>query len=491
MRPELARAVAVLLLLLAWILLPGDRSTAVVVFGGLLLAVTLVEAIAAARLAPVARPAGLVRSVAPATAGIVLLLGDTTRMSLAVGVLLTLRGLADLGAAAAAGQAPLLRPWLVFLGGVELALAAATLVAPDLFGQAAVVVVGFVWLAGGIAISLVSPRDEIAAVTIAPVPPRGPMDDAERARIADEVFYDGAGTRTRLIRFVVLLTTAAVIATYGVLSDSDPAVIGAMIIAPLMVPIQALAAGVVSGAARRALVAAAIVIGGIALVLTVAMLIAAAFRDLDFALQNAQVTSRTSPALTDLAIAAAAGTAGGFALVRADVAGSLPGVAIAVSLVPPLCVCGAALAGGDTHSALGAFLLFAVNMVAIVIAVGGVLLISGYGAVPGRGGRQLLVASAATAVVLAGLAVPLATTAWQSEQADELESVVRTEVTGWLGPDQISQVLELRIDGDTVEALVASGTQPPPVADLETAVRYATGRPVTIRVQWIRAESLP
>jgi hypothetical protein len=119
-----------------------------------------------------------------------------------------------------------------------------------------------------------------------------------------------------------------------------------------------------------------------------------------------------------------------------------------------------------------------------------VLLMSGYGAVPGRAGRQLLVASAATAVVLAGLAVPLATTAWQSEQADELESVVRTEVTGWLGPDQISQVLELRIDGDTVEALVASGTQPPPVADLETAVRYATGRPVTIRVQWIRAESL-
>ncbi|MEU4675199.1 DUF389 domain-containing protein [Amycolatopsis sp. NPDC023774] len=493
MRPGLARAAAALLLLLAWVVFPGERSTALTVFGGLLLAVTLVEAISAARLAPAARPAGLLRSVGPAVAGLILLFGghDATRMSLAVGALIAVRGLADLGTAATVGRALLLRPWLVFLGTAELALAVATLAAPDLFGQATLVAVGFVWLGGGLATVLVPTRADIAALTIAPVPPRGPMDDTERARIADEVYFDGPGTRTRLVRFVVLLTLAAVIATYGVLSDSDPTVIGAMIVAPLMVPIQALAAGVVSGVARRALVAAAVVIGGIALVLTVAMLIAATFPDLASSLQDAQVTSRTSPTLTDLAIALAAGTAGGFALVRADVAGSLPGVAVAVSLVPPLCVCGAALTGGDTHSALGAFLLFAVNMVAIVIAVGGVLLMTGFGAAVERAGRRLLTISVATAVLLAGLAVPLATTGWQTVEADELESVVRTELTDWIGPDQISLVLQLSVDGNTVEALVASGARPPPVADLQTAVRDATGRPVTVRVQWIRAESLP
>jgi uncharacterized membrane protein len=165
-------------------------------------------------------------------------------------------------------------------------------------------------------------------------------------------------------------------------------------------------------------------------------------------------------------------------------------VAIAVSLVPPLCVCGAALAGGANRAALGAFLLFAINLVAIVVAVGAVLLLAGFGQTSGHISRRLLTVSAAVAVVLAGLAVPLATTGRQIVSDEALDDVVRTELTTWLGPNELARVLDLRVNGDTVDILITSGTHPPPVATLQNAVRDATDRPVTVHVLWLRAENL-
>ncbi|MFI6416971.1 DUF389 domain-containing protein [Streptomyces sp. NPDC050842] len=50
---------------------------------------------------------------------------------------------------------------------------------------------------------------------------------------------------------------------------------------------------------------------------------------------NSQVSSRISPRLIDLLAALATGTVGAFTLVRTDISDTLPGVAIAISLVPP------------------------------------------------------------------------------------------------------------------------------------------------------------
>ena len=49
---------------------------------------------------------------------------------------------------------------------------------------------------------------------------------------------------------------------------------------------------------------------------------------------NAQVAGRVHPQLIDLIAALATGAVGSFALVRSDVSDTLPGVAIAISLVP-------------------------------------------------------------------------------------------------------------------------------------------------------------
>jgi|tagenome__1003787_1003787.scaffolds.fasta_scaffold20968041_4 uncharacterized membrane protein len=88
---------------------------------------------------------------------------------------------------------------------------------------------------------------------------------------------------------------------------------------------------------------------------------------------NSQVAGRVSPTLIDLLTALATGAVGAFALVRSDVSGTLPGVAIAISLVPPLAVVGITLESGAPHQSLGALMLFGTNVAAIIATGTGVL----------------------------------------------------------------------------------------------------------------------
>jgi uncharacterized membrane protein len=71
-----------------------------------------------------------------------------------------------------------------------------------------------------------------------------------------------------------------------------------------------------------------------------------------------QIMNRTAPHLLDLMAALATGVAGAFALSRRDVSDTLPGVAIAVSLVPPLANVGILLAFGEATLATGSLLSY-------------------------------------------------------------------------------------------------------------------------------------
>jgi hypothetical protein len=61
------------------------------------------------------------------------------------------------------------------------------------------------------------------------------MDDIQRMR--DAVFFEGPEVRQRLSRFWILIVLASIIAAAGIAADSTATVIGAMIVAPLMIPI--------------------------------------------------------------------------------------------------------------------------------------------------------------------------------------------------------------------------------------------------------------
>jgi len=204
-----------------------------------------------------------------------------------------------------------------------------------------------------------------------------PLADAE-----DAVFLFAPGlSRDRLVRYGVLLVLSAVIATGGVLVDSTATVIGAMIVAPLATPILAVGLGVAIVEQRQ--VGRSMLVVGVSIVVVVligAMMTFAlpVIPSEQWALGNAQITGRVSPGLIELVVAIATGLVGAFAVTRSDVAGVLPGVAIAISLVPPLAVVGVVLAGGEWAMAIGALLLFLSNAIAMVVMAALVFWIAGY-----------------------------------------------------------------------------------------------------------------
>jgi uncharacterized hydrophobic protein (TIGR00271 family) len=196
--------------------------------------------------------------------------------------------------------------------------------------------------------------------------------DVERMRTA--LFIEAPWSSRSSSRFWVLLVLAAVIATAGVVADSTATVIGAMIVAPLMTPILGIALSVVLADRGHLVRSVLLVLGGSLLVVAIAYLIGSTSHPVDAYLSNSQVSGRISPRLIDLMAALATGTVGAFALVRSDISDTLPGVAIAISLVPPLAVVGLLLQVGRYGDAAGAGLLFATNVAAIV-ATGTIVLL--------------------------------------------------------------------------------------------------------------------
>ena len=177
--------------------------------------------------------------------------------------------------------------------------------------------------------------------------------------------------------FFILLISSAVIATLGLISNSTAVVIGAMIVAPLMDPILSLAFGLAVSDGKLIRRSAVTVGFGVLAVIGTASLLS---WGLGISHVQSEITGRTSPNLIDLGIAIAAAVAGSFSMTRKHLSNSIAGVAIAVALVPPLCVSGITLgsemlavfgrgtvAGLTNQIAEGSFLLCLANLIGITV----------------------------------------------------------------------------------------------------------------------------
>ena len=85
---------------------------------------------------------------------------------------------------------------------------------------------------------------------------RADLGRPERAGVLHPLFYEDREFPPYLRRFAVLMVLSAVIAALGLADDSAAVVIGAMLVAPLMTPVLALAAALVMAWPRRQLVSA-------------------------------------------------------------------------------------------------------------------------------------------------------------------------------------------------------------------------------------------
>ncbi len=199
--------------------------------------------------------------------------------------------------------------------------------------------------------------------------------------------------------FHFMLSLSAIIATLGLLSNSAAVIIGAMIVAPLMGPIVGMAYSTAMGNRKLLRRSSFTVFKGILLTIAVALVVTTVI-NIDTA--DTEIMSRVKPTLMDFGIATAAGAAGAFAYTRRSISSALPGVAIAVALVPPLSVVGIGLAQGERQVAVGALLLFLTNLICIVFFGSLVFLFQSYGSID-RAKKGL----ALSTVIMLLLSIPL------------------------------------------------------------------------------------
>ncbi|MFT5280912.1 MAG: putative hydrophobic protein (TIGR00271 family) [Flavobacteriaceae bacterium] len=167
--------------------------------------------------------------------------------------------------------------------------------------------------------------------------------------------------------FFAMMICSVLIATLGLLTDSVAIVIGSMLIAPLLYPVLSIGMGIVM--ADHALIVRSV---KTLLKASVFAIVAGALLTLLFSNFYLGVTgelqARTLASLPSIAIAIIAGFAASLAFVKPKLNEMLPGVAIAIALVPPLATIGVGLARLNFSLVTGALLLFVVNVVGIVLA---------------------------------------------------------------------------------------------------------------------------
>ncbi|MCW3493616.1 DUF389 domain-containing protein [Microbacterium sp. SSM24] len=310
----------------------------------------------------------------------------------------------------------------------------------------------------------------------------------------DAVFFEGDEAPRRFSRFWLLLVLSSVIAAAGVVADSDATVIGAMIVAPLMTPILGIVLATVLGDRANLLRSWGLVFAGAATAIAigygVGLLVAAPV----IASTDPQVAQRVAPDLIDLLAALATGAVGVIALVRSDISDTLPGVAIAISLVPPLTVVGLTLESQAWDQALGALLLFATNVAAILAS--GVVVLAVYriraraDAAAARpvgekqpSPRRSIVFIAATLLIIA---VPLTVTSLQATQQTALESEVRAVVAPW-AEDHEWELAAVTTDGDTAQVTLTGSVAQPDTASLSAALEDAGVDPAKVTAQFVPA----
>lgn len=312
----------------------------------------------------------------------------------------------------------------------------------------------------------------------------------------DAVFFEGTETRRRLSRFWILMLLSSAIAGAGIVSNSTATVIGAMIVAPLMIPIQGTMLSAVLGDSRNLLWSVALVVAGAATAVAIGWILGWMVAGPVDAQTSAQVASRVNPRLIDLLAALATGAVGSIALVRKDISDTLPGVAIAISLVPPLVVVGLTLQARQWGQAGGASLLFITN-VAAMLGVGTIVMAlyrvhrmsPQYGTAETRAvnRRQAVFVIAALAVIVV---VPLTTASVTIFHQTNREIAVTDAVDAWI-PGTGWQVTSVTTDDGGQTTVLLEGPLPHPDPSGLRARLIAGGvPPQTVRLQLVPRETV-
>jgi len=271
--------------------------------------------------------------------------------------------------------------------------------------------------------------------------------------------------------YLILIIGSCAIATLGLLANSAAVIIGAMIVAPLMLPIRSLAFGALEGNVelfRRGMIT--LLVGtllAVAIAYSVGWLV-------QFPSYDSEILARSEPTLLDLGIAIAAGSISGYAKVEPKISGSLAGTAIAVALMPPICVIGLGMAQSNWSLSFGATLLYLTNLLGITLSCMLTFLMAGY--TPLHQARKAL---SWTLVFTAILLLPLGASFTRLIRQAQLETSLQRALVNRTVTFQQLQLLQLNTNWLT---------NPPEVRLSVRAKETVTPRQVQLLEEFIERE---
>jgi uncharacterized hydrophobic protein (TIGR00271 family) len=313
------------------------------------------------------------------------------------------------------------------------------------------------------------------------------------------------------------ISFSAAIATFGLVLNSPAVIIGAMLISPLMGPIMATGLALAANDLYLALKAVTNLIASVAGAVGLAAFIVWL---LPFHSSTAEILARTNPNLLDLGVAIFSGLAGSVVVCRGGGGGgvtALPGVAIAVALMPPLCTMGFGFgSGGDMEIVGGAGLLFLTNLVAIVSSAFLVFLLVGMGSAEVRAEMRMVEGDDPFAqrllqgplgrlfreggkvrwrillllVLLGSVAVPLRRALVQVTG----ETISRSAVQGViqnLVPSKalVSQQVQIGRESIVIRLVSTRNIPPAAIANAEESISRRTGKQVDLSVQAVASKT--
>ncbi len=165
--------------------------------------------------------------------------------------------------------------------------------------------------------------------------------------------------------YYLLLLLATLIVTPGLLLDNVAVIIGGMILAPLLIPLLSISLSLVSGNVEGFLRSIKILLVSIVLTLITSAALTMALAEAGLVVNWIPESINTG---VYIFIAFCSGVAAAFAWVKENLSSSVAGVAVAVSLLPPLCAAGIGLALWQPPLMHNSLVLFLANLVGICLA---------------------------------------------------------------------------------------------------------------------------
>jgi len=168
------------------------------------------------------------------------------------------------------------------------------------------------------------------------------------------------------VGYFFLLSVASLITTLGLTIDRPSVVIGGMLIAPLLSPILALGLALTTISMKAVLRSTMGIFGSVSVVVFWSFVVSLFVHSENYL--TAEMLVRGSYTNYYLAIAFLSGLGATYAWIEPIISSALPGVAVAVSLLPPLCVSGIALAQKNWELFLNSSKIFCANIIGIIFA---------------------------------------------------------------------------------------------------------------------------